>query len=170
MKIFGTAEKKGGEVVEVKGKRRLWPVIGMALGIGLIGCSVMAYGQAQQPPATKDPAAQVAELTSKLDGMSASINTFWTLVTGMLVFFMNLGFACVEAGMCRVKNAVNILSKNFIVFAVSSVAFWVLGWGLMFGDDGNGAKGGGFMGVTGLWFSAGADNSPATGDAYKGVY
>jgi len=48
---------------------------------------------------------------------------------------MNLGFAAVESGMARSKNAVNILSKNFIVFAVSSLGFMVLGWGLMFGGD-----------------------------------
>jgi len=91
-------------------------------------------------------------------------DTMWTLFTAMLVFFMNMGFACVETGFCRTKNAVNILSKNFIVFAVSSIAFWVLGWGLMFGD------GNGFLGLQGLWFLGGADNSPATGEAYQGVY
>ena len=91
-------------------------------------------------------------------------DTIWTLVTAMLVFFMNLGFACVETGFCRVKNSTNILSKNFIVFAVSSIAFWVLGWGLMFGD------GNWLMGLKGLLFIGGPDNSPATGDAYKGVY
>jgi len=48
---------------------------------------------------------------------------------------MNLGFAAVETGFCRSKNAVNILSKNFIVFAVSSLGFMLLGWGLMFGGD-----------------------------------
>lgn len=52
-----------------------------------------------------------------------------------LVFFMNLGFASAESGMARSKNAVNILSKNFIVFAVSSLGFMLLGWGLMFGGD-----------------------------------
>ena len=91
-------------------------------------------------------------------------DTMWTLVTAMLVFFMNLGFACVETGFCRVKNSTNILSKNFIVFAVSSIAFWVLGYGLMFGN------GTGFMGTEGLLFLGGADNSPATGEAYKGAY
>ena len=91
-------------------------------------------------------------------------DTLWVLVTAMLVFFMNLGFACVETGFCRVKNSTNILSKNFIVFAVSSIAFWVLGYGLMFGN------GTGFMGTEGLLFLGGADNSPATGEAYKGAY
>ena len=91
-------------------------------------------------------------------------DTLWVLVTAMLVFFMNLGFAMVESGMARMKNTVNILSKNFIVFAVSSIAFWVLGWGLMFGN------GNGLIGWEGLFGISGADNSPATGDAYQGVY
>lgn len=63
------------------------------------------------------------------------IDTMWVLVAGILVFFMNLGFASVESGFARSKNTVNILSKNFIVFAVSSLGFMLLGWGLMFGGD-----------------------------------
>ena len=63
------------------------------------------------------------------------IDTFWVLLAAILVFFMNLGFAAVEAGFARAKNTVNILSKNFIVFAVSSLGFLLLGWGLMFGGD-----------------------------------
>lgn len=92
------------------------------------------------------------------------LDTLWVLVTAMLVFFMNLGFAMVESGFARAKNCVNILSKNFIVFAASSLGFLVLGWGLMFGD------GSPFIGLEGLFFLGGADNSPAIGDAYKGVY
>ena len=64
-----------------------------------------------------------------------AIDTLWVLLAAVLVFFMNLGFACVEAGFARSKNTVNILSKNFIVFAVSSLGFLLLGWGLMFGGD-----------------------------------
>ncbi len=96
--------------------------------------------------------------------LKVAIDTIWVLVTAMLVFFMNLGFACVESGFCRSKNAVNILSKNFIVFAVSTIAFWFIGWGLMFGD------GSPFVGLSGIFGLSGADNSPATGDAYVGVY
>lgn len=91
-------------------------------------------------------------------------DTLWVLFTAMLVFFMNLGFACVETGFCRSKNAVNILSKNFIVFAISTIGFWILGFGLMFG---NGTP---FFGAEGLWFLGGVDNSPATADAYQGAY
>lgn len=92
------------------------------------------------------------------------LDTLWVLLAAMLVFFMNLGFAMVESGFARSKNAVNILSKNFIVFAVSSLGFMLLGWGLMFGD------GNGFVGLKGLFFVSGADNSPAVGEAYQGVY
>jgi Amt family ammonium transporter len=76
------------------------------------------------------------------------------LLTAALVFFMNLGFALVESAMCRSKNTVNILSKNFIVFAISSLAFYIFGWGLMFGN------GNGFVGMEGLFTMGGADNSP----------
>src|SRR3989339_397572 len=96
------------------------------------------------------------------DQLKVMADTIWVLVTAFLVFWMNAGFALVESGLCRAKNAVNILSKNFIVFAVSSIAFYVVGWGMMFGD------GTGFVGLKGLWMGGGADNSPATGAAYQG--
>lgn len=92
------------------------------------------------------------------------LDTLWVVLAGMLVFFMNLGFAALESGMARSKNTVNIMSKNFIVFAVSSLGFLLMGWGLMFGD------GNGFIGMKGLFFASGADNSPNIGEAYEGVY
>ena len=91
------------------------------------------------------------------------MDTLWVLIAGSLVFFMNLGFGCVESGFARQKNTVNILSKNFIVFAVSSLGFLLLGWGFMFGD------GNGFIGTQGLFMVSGADNSPSV-EAYSGVY
>jgi len=92
------------------------------------------------------------------------LDTVWVLLAAMLVFLMNLGFALVESGFARAKNTVNIISKNFVVFAVATIAFLVIGWGLMYGD------GNGFMGLKGLFFVDGADNSPMVGDAYTGVY
>lgn len=96
--------------------------------------------------------------------LTIAADTVWTLLTAALVFFMNLGFALVESGFCRSKNTVNILSKNFIVFAISSLAFYIFGWGLMFGN------GSGWMGTEGLLALRGADNSPAMNDAYMGAY
>jgi len=92
-----------------------------------------------------------------------ALDTLWVVVTACLVFFMNAGFATLETGLCQSKNAVNILAKNFIVFAVASIAFWAVGFGLMFGD------GNPFVGWNG-WFLGGTDNSPATADAYQGVF
>jgi Amt family ammonium transporter len=107
--------------------------------------------------AAKQASASVAEL-------KVAVDTVWVLVAAFLVFFMNLGFAMVESGLNRAKNCVNILAKNFVVFAVSTLGFLFVGWGLMFGD------GNGFFGTHGLWMASGLDNSPATGDAYHGVY
>lgn len=98
------------------------------------------------------------------NSVKIALDTVWVLFTAFLVFFMNLGFAMVESGLCRAKNTVNILTKNFVVFAVSTVAYYALGFGLMFGD------GGGFIGLKGIFFIRGADTSPATGAAYTGVY
>jgi Amt family ammonium transporter len=92
------------------------------------------------------------------------LDTLWVLVAGMLVFFMNLGFGLVESGFARAKNTVNIISKNFVVFAIATIGFLAVGWGLMFGD------GNGIVGLEGLFFLSGTDNSPAMGDAYQGVY
>ena len=90
-------------------------------------------------------------------------DTVWVLITAFLVFWMNAGFGFVEAGLCRSKNAVNILAKNFVVFALSAIAYWLVGFGIMFAD------GSSLMGMGG-WLATGADNSPATGDAYKGIF
>lgn len=81
------------------------------------------------------------------------VDTLWVFLAAILVFFMNLGFASVEAGFARSKNTVNILSKNFIVFAVSSIGFLLLGWGLMFGGDNP------IIGTENLWILGGADLS-----------
>lgn len=96
--------------------------------------------------------------------LKVGLDTMWVMVAAMLVFFMNAGFCMLETGFCRQKNAVNVLAKNLIVFAMSTIAFWILGFGLMFGN------GNGFIGGEGLFFLAGADNSPATATAYQGAY
>ncbi len=96
--------------------------------------------------------------------LKIALDTLWVVFAGVLVFFMNAGFGMLETGFTRSKNCANILSKNFIVFAVSSLAFYTIGWGLMFGD------GNGLFGTQGLIGLSGLDNSPATGDEYSGVY
>jgi Amt family ammonium transporter len=124
-----------------------------------------AEATAAAPAVETAPAAPptAEEVMSKL---SVGIDTIWVLVCSMLVFFMNLGFGCVESGFCRAKNCVNILSKNFVVFAVCSIGFWLVGWDLMFG-----AGDGEFIGKTGTFMVQGADNSPAQATkGYEGAY
>src|SRR5216110_2029171 len=97
------------------------------------------------------------------DELKVAADTAWTLLTGFLVFFMNAGFGLVEAGLCRRKNATMILSKNFVVFAIATLGFFLMGFGLMFSD-------GRLLGTAGGWLLGGADNSPATGSRYQGIF
>jgi len=131
--------------------------VGLAL-LGLVMVAGMTF--AADPP----PVTPLDKVISDAATLKIGIDTMWVLLAGALVFFMNLGFGLVESGLQRAKNSVNILSKNFVVFAFSALAFYVIGFGLMFGD------GNGFLGLSGLFGATGADNSPAMADAYKGVY
>jgi Amt family ammonium transporter len=133
--------------------------IGYLIVLGLLLACVP--GVFAQDAAAPDP---IAELTSSSTALRVGLDTLWVLLAGALVFFMNTGFACVESGLCRAKNCVNILAKNFVVFACASLSFYVIGWGIMFAD------GNGFMGTQGLFMLGGTDNSPAMGDAYEGAY
>ncbi len=143
-------------------------VLAMAfMALLFLGLATTLWAQETPAPATTAVAETVTftkEMADAIKDYKIAIDTLWVMIAAFLVFFMNLGFAMVESGLCRAKNTVNILSKNFIVFAISSLAFYIIGWGLMFGD------GNAFVGLKGLWFVNGADNSPAMGDAYQGVY
>jgi len=74
--------------------------------------------------------------------LQININVVWTCVAAFLVFFMQAGFAMVEAGFTQAKNAVNILMKNLMDFSIGTIAFFLLGFGLMFGATN------GFFGTT----------------------
>jgi Amt family ammonium transporter len=91
------------------------------------------------------------------DSNAVAIDTVWTLVAAFLVFFMQAGFAMVEAGFTRAKNAGNIIMKNLMDFSVGSIAYWATGFAIMFGV----AAGGGLFGTSGFFLSGG---DPATGD------
>ncbi|MBE6023213.1 MAG: ammonium transporter [Cellulosilyticum sp.] len=74
--------------------------------------------------------------------VKVALNAIWLLLGTCLVFWMQAGFAMVETGFTRAKNAGNIIMKNLLDFAVGSVIYWLLGFGLMFGDSI-----GGFVGI-----------------------
>ena len=83
----------------------------------------------------------ISAIETALAEYAYSINTIWVLVTAALVFFMQAGFALVEAGFTRSKNTTNILFKNLMDFAIGTIAFWAIGFGIMFGSK-NGFWGG----------------------------
>lgn len=66
---------------------------------------------------------------------AVAIDTIWTLIAAFLVFFMQAGFAMVEAGFTRAKNAANIIMKNLMDFAAGSLIYWLVGFAIMFGVD-----------------------------------
>ena len=84
------------------------------------------------------------------DNVQVVLDNIWIVVASILVIFMNAGFGMLETGFCRQKNAVNILAKNLIVFALATLSFWALGYALAFGS------GTPFFGLSGF-FLAGAD-------------
>ncbi len=86
-------------------------------------------------------------------GLFNDTNTLWTCLAAFLVFFMQAGFAMVEAGFTRAKNACNIIMKNLMDFSIGSLSFWLVGFGLMFG-----VTSGGWFGTTNFMFDAGDNN------------
>lgn len=68
-----------------------------------------------------------------IDDVQRALDNVWILIAAFLVIFMNAGFGMLETGFCRQKNAVNILTKNLIVFALATLAYWFIGFSIMFG-------------------------------------
>jgi len=108
-------------------RKSLW--IPMVAGIGFLS-SKAAYG-------AETPSESVETLVSNA---LVAVDTVWVLIAAFLVFFMQAGFGMVEAGLIRVKNTCNILMKNWIDYCVASIMFFLIGYGLMFGE-GNGLIG-----------------------------
>ena len=107
----------GGMENTAMSRRTLW-WIGLATAVAL---PAMAEEVATVPPA--------------MEALQTNLNVVWTAVAAFLVFFMQAGFAMVETGFTRAKNAVNILMKNLMDFSIGSLAFFFVGYGLMFGES-----------------------------------
>ena len=90
----------------------------------------------------------IEEASSSLAQLQGLVNAGWVLTAAILVIFMNAGFAMLETGLCRRKNAVNILSKNLIVFGIVTLAYWAFGFSLMYGGDNP------FAGFSGFFLSS----------------
>ena len=75
--------------------------------------------------------------------MKYVLDTIWLLISGALVMWMAAGFAMLEAGMVRTKNVTTILTKNIALYSVACIAFYLIGYNLMYGE-GNAVLGSGF--------------------------
>ena len=105
----------------------------------LVLAALLVSGMLTASAAAEEEAPDLANLTAELQN---NLNVVWTCVAAFLVFFMQAGFAMVEAGFTRAKNAVNILMKNLMDFSIGTLAFLLVGFGLMFGQTN------GFCGTT----------------------
>ena len=123
---------------------RLW-ITGAAMLISMFAFSTFAQDAtaadsiATATVAVTETVTEEAAPTNIIETMgdlATGINTVWMLLAAMLVFFMQPGFALVEAGFTRTKNTANILMKNFVDFMLGSLLFWFIGFGLMFGIGG----------------------------------
>ncbi len=74
--------------------------------------------------------------------LAIATSTVWVVVTAVLVMFMQAGFAFLEAGLTRMKNVGHIAAKNVLIFALASIVYFLVGFGIAFGDGGNGLVGG----------------------------
>ncbi len=77
-------------------------------------------------------------LASSADAATPEIDIIWMVLAGALVFFMQAGFALLESGLSRAKNSVNVIMKNYADLCVGSIAFCLVGYGLMFGNNPSG--------------------------------
>jgi len=120
-----------------KGKKMRKKWVFLILGLGAAGSAWAA-----------DPPATVESNKAAIALVQTHADYVWTLVAAALVFFMQAGFAMVEAGFTRAKNAINIMMKNLVDFSMGSLAFWAIGFGLMFG-----ASSTGWFGTSGFFLS-----------------
>lgn len=98
------------------------------------------------------PTVSFAATSQEVAPLIDSIDMVWMMLGAFLVFFMHAGFAMVETGFTRSKNALNILMKNMMTIAIASVLYFLIGFGLMFGNTL-----GGFVGTSGFFLQGQVD-------------
>lgn len=87
-------------------------------------------------PEKGETAAPVDAVMDDLGHTKVSLNFVWLFLGAVLVFFMQAGFAMVETGFCQKKNAVHVIMTNFMIFGIAAIAFYLVGFALMFGGVG----------------------------------
>ena len=139
-------------------KKRATKVLGLAglifvlmVGLALAGDPAgSSTGGAGDVAAATAGSPDLAEVAAELGHVKVSLNMFFLIFGGALVFFMQAGFAMVETGFSRSKNAVHVIMTNFVVFAIGLIAYWAVGYAFQFGGAGTFATLGGTQALDGL--------------------
>jgi Amt family ammonium transporter len=124
----------------MKSKILCWSLLALCLA-----CPSVAWAQAE----TAVEAAPVEDAAPAAYAAVGDMDTLWTCLAAFLVFFMQAGFALVETGFTRAKNAGNICMKNLMDFCIGTLTFWAVGFGLMFGLNSTG-----WLGTTSFLYEA----------------
>src|SRR5258707_1548139 len=93
-------------------------------------------GTIKDVPAAKPGEPTINEVAEVAGHAKISINIMWTLITGFLVMFMQAGFAMVETGFTRAKNAAHTMSMNFMIYPIGMLGYWIFGYALQMGGVG----------------------------------
>lgn len=128
--------------------RGRWAASAFALGAMVAVLMLTSHAFGQDATATA-PAVTAESVAKQVASNGTDLDTVWVLVAAFLVFWMQAGFALVEAGLTRAKNTVNICMKNLLDFCFASILFYVIGFGLMFG------AGNAFIGTSGFFLHGG---------------
>jgi Amt family ammonium transporter len=139
-------------------KNTLFLIIALVIALGISGFtsaqepvpdpSGVSTGTANDVPAATAGSPNLEEVAAQAGHNKVAINTMWVLITGFLVMFMQAGFAMVEAGLTRAKNAAHTMSMNFMIYPLGMLGFFLTGFAFMFGGVGSLGTLGGFGGLS----------------------
>jgi len=98
-------------------------------------CRVVLHTAVQEARLERYIIGNATALQTDLDGTKRDLDISWLIICGALVFFMQAGFAMLEAGIVQSKNMANILFKNMVDASIAAVCFWLVGFGFAYGTD-----------------------------------
>ena len=114
---------------------------------------------------TVDPVVSIEDVNADVAAFQKNLDYVWVLTAAAMVFLMQAGFMCLESGMARAKNSINVAVKNMTDFVLSVSAFWLFGFGLMFGSSY-----GGWFGTSHFFLDVGEDTWLAVFFVFQAVF
>lgn len=129
----------------IEGIRKMWCKEKTALRVSVAVLFLMVSLCFLSTNVFADDVATIESNAEEIKASAINLDTVWVMIAGMLVMLMQAGFALVETGFTRAKNACNIMMKNLMDFTVGSLVYWAVGFGIMFG------AGNAFLGTSGFF-------------------